>query len=239
MGGLAHVCLEYTMGWTIYDVRIGCLAHNVSKGLWGGPLDYETADQKGQPESWVVSPLKNPNRKANQKAGWKADWKTQLQNRTRKLGGKLTKKPTRKASQKAGRNANQKTHCKHQPEKPPGSCIKSQAESRVGSQLESWMESWHGTKPMGNFMGCQRKGASIWIDYAPDKSPGQGFSESPRNMQNGPEMGPKMLFLGWAGARGPGHKMGPWAIPGNFSGPPAVGGLSHIEAVWDSPDQFF
>jgi len=57
-------------------------------------------------------------------------------------------------------------------------------------------------------------------------------------MQNGPEMGPEMLFLGWAGARGPGLGMGPWDIPRNFSGPPAAGGLSHIESVWDSPDQF-
>jgi hypothetical protein len=42
-----------------------------------------TANQKGQPESWVVSRLKNPTRKANQKAKWKADWKTQLEIRTR------------------------------------------------------------------------------------------------------------------------------------------------------------
>jgi hypothetical protein len=41
--GQAHVRLEYTMGWTMYDVRMGGLAHIVSKELQDGPLDYETS----------------------------------------------------------------------------------------------------------------------------------------------------------------------------------------------------
>jgi hypothetical protein len=46
------------------------------------------------------------------------------------------------------------------------------------------------------------------------KTLGKGFFESPRNEQNGPEMGPKMLFSSWAGAKGPGTKMDPWANGG-------------------------
>jgi hypothetical protein len=61
--------------------------------------------------------------------------------------------------------------------------------------------------------GPPKKYTWIWIVYAQDKNPGKGFFESPRNVQNGPEMGPKMLFSSWAGARGPGTKMDPWANP--------------------------
>ena len=57
-------------------------------------------------------------------------------------------------------------------------------------------------------------------------------------MQNSPEMGPKMLFSGWAGARGPSHKMGLWDVPTNILGLPAVNGLDHIKLVWDGPHIF-
>ncbi|KAJ7348428.1 hypothetical protein DFH08DRAFT_808166 [Mycena albidolilacea] len=50
-------------------------------------------------------------------------------------------------------------------------------------------------------------------DDRKDKSPEHGLFESPRNVQNGPEMGPKTLFSSWAGSRGPGTKMDPWANP--------------------------
>ena len=71
------------------------------------------------------------------------------------------------------------------------------------------------------------------------KSPGKGLPESPWNVQNGLEMSLKMLFLGWAGARGPSHQMGPWDVPTNFLGPLAAGGLDHIGMVWDGPHYFW
>jgi len=54
MGGQAHICLEYSMGWTMYDLKMGGLAYIVSKGLWDSPLDYETS---GPAQSWCSHPM--------------------------------------------------------------------------------------------------------------------------------------------------------------------------------------